>query len=76
MKTATVGEIQKNFAKVLNRINSGEEITVTKRGKPIATITAIGQKTGINWPDFRSESIELKGQPISEMIIKDREERL
>ncbi|MCP4757695.1 MAG: type II toxin-antitoxin system prevent-host-death family antitoxin, partial [Proteobacteria bacterium] len=71
MKTATVGEIQKNFAKVLKDINSGEEITVTKRGKAVAKITAIGQKMGIDWPDFNDEAIELKGQFVSDVIIKD-----
>ncbi|MCK5232400.1 MAG: type II toxin-antitoxin system prevent-host-death family antitoxin, partial [Desulfobulbaceae bacterium] len=38
MKTASVGEIQKNFAKVLSGINNGQEIIITKRGKPVARI--------------------------------------
>ncbi|MDQ1336524.1 MAG: Antitoxin [Thermodesulfobacteriota bacterium] len=36
MKTATVGDIQKSFAKVLKEIGAGEEITVLRRGKPVA----------------------------------------
>ncbi len=44
MKTATVGEIQKNFARVLRDIRAGEEITVTRRGKPVAKISALGPK--------------------------------
>ncbi len=44
MKTATVGEIQKNFARVLREIKAGEEIIVTNRGEPVARITAIGPK--------------------------------
>jgi antitoxin (DNA-binding transcriptional repressor) of toxin-antitoxin stability system len=39
MKTASVGEIQKNFAKVINDIKAGEEIMITKRGKIIAKIS-------------------------------------
>lgn len=42
MKTATVGEIQKNFSRILKEIKAGEEIAVTKRGKPVAKITALG----------------------------------
>jgi len=42
MKTATVGEIQKNFSRILNQIKAGEEIAVTRRGKPVAKISAIG----------------------------------
>jgi prevent-host-death family protein len=52
MKTATVGEIQKNFGRILKQIKAGEEIAVTRRGKPVAKITAIGPKEEIDWPDF------------------------
>ena len=44
MKTATVGEIQKNFSRILKEIKTGEEIAVTKRGIPVAKITALGPK--------------------------------
>jgi len=75
MKTASVGEIQKNFARVLKNISAGEEITITKRGKPVATITALGPKREIDWPDFYSESIEIKGKKMSDIVIKGREDR-
>ena len=75
METATVGEIQKNFAKVLNGINNGEEITITKRGKPVAKIVSLGPKREIEWPDFYSEAISLKGKPVSEIVIEGREDR-
>ena len=76
MKTATVGEIQKNFAKVLNSISNGEEITITKRGKPVAKVVALGPKDEIDWPDFQAEAIELKGKPLSDIIIESRDDRL
>jgi prevent-host-death family protein len=44
MKTATVGEIQKKFSRILKEIKAGEEVAVTKRGKPMAKITALGPK--------------------------------
>ena len=75
MKTATVGEIQKNFAKVLNDIKAGEEIIVTKRGEPVAKITAMGPKKNIDWPDFFAESIEIKGKPLSEIVDEERTDR-
>ena len=76
MKTATVGEIQKNFAKVLNSINSGEEITITKRGKPVARVISLGPKDEIDWPDFYAEAIELKGKSASDIVIEGRNERI
>ena len=75
MKTATVGEVQKNFSKILKDINLGEEITITSRGKPIAKLTALGPKKDIKWPDFLDEAIELKGKPASQLVIEDREDR-
>ena len=74
MKTASVGEIQKNFARVLNGINNGQEILITKRGKPVARIVALAPQPEIKWPDFYSEAIELKGKSLSEIVIEDREE--
>jgi prevent-host-death family protein len=75
MKTSTVGEIQKNFARVLKEIKAGEEIIVTKRGRPVAKITAMGPHRNINWPDFFEEAIELKGKPVSGVVIEAREDR-
>jgi prevent-host-death family protein len=75
MKSASVGEIQKNFARILRHIRTGEEITVTKRGKAIAKITAISKNKEIEWPDFYSEAVELKGKSIGKIITEEREER-
>ncbi len=76
MKTATVGEIQKNFAKVLRGIRAGEEVTVIRRGKPVAKIAALGPKNEIDWPDFYHEAIHLEGAPISQIVSESREERI
>jgi prevent-host-death family protein len=75
MKTATVGEIQKNFSRILKEIKAGEEIAVTKRGKPVAKISALGPKKEIDWPDFYTEAIELKGKPAGEILVEGREDR-
>ena len=75
MKTASVGEIQKNFSRILKEIKTGQEIAVTKRGKPVAKITALGPKKEIEWPDFYNEAIELKGKPAGEIVIEEREDR-
>lgn len=75
MKTATVGQIQKNFAQVLKNITNGEEITITKRGQPIARIISLGPKDIIQWPDFYNQAIELKGKPLSELVTEGRGDR-
>ncbi|MDD5723403.1 MAG: type II toxin-antitoxin system prevent-host-death family antitoxin [Syntrophales bacterium] len=75
MKTATVGEIQKNFSGVLRNIKAGEEITVTRRGNPVAKITALGPRSTIEWPDFSNEAVELKGKSLSDIVVEERQER-
>ena len=75
MRTATVGSIQKNFAEVLKQIHSGEEVIVTRRGEPVAKITALGPAANLEWPDFYSEAIEVEGAPLSEVIMEERSER-
>ena len=75
METASVGEIQKNFARVLSGITNGKEIIITKRGKPVARIVPLPPKSDIEWPDFYNEAIDLKGKPISEIVIEGREDR-
>ena len=41
----------------------------------MAKITALGPQKEIDWPDFYSEAIELKGKPASEVVIEGREDR-
>ncbi len=76
MQTVTVGEVQKNFGKILRHISAGEEIVIAKRGKPVARLTALGPKTDIDWPDFLGEAIEAGGKSASDTVMEGREERL
>jgi len=76
MKTASVGEVQKNFAKVMNGIKAGEEILITRRGKIVAKISAVGPQEKLQWPDFMKDAIRCKGVSASELIQSNREERL
>jgi len=76
MKTASIADIQRNFTKVLEEIGPGEEITVLKRGKPVAKIAAIVPKGEIDWPDFYNEAIQLEGASVSQLVLEGREDRI
>jgi prevent-host-death family protein len=39
MKTYTVSEARQHFAEILNSVEQGEDVAITKHGKPIARIT-------------------------------------
>ncbi len=75
MKHATVGDIQKNFSAVLKDLQSGEEILVVKRGKPVAKLTGLGPSEDIQWPDFVAEAVEPYGTSLSQTVIDEREDR-
>ncbi len=40
MKAATIRELQHGLTAVLERVARGEEITITRRGQPVALILA------------------------------------
>lgn len=68
-------EARSNLSTILDRVEKGEEIIITRRGKRIARISNI-----INNPTplqslkkFRSR-ISIKGKPLSQVVIDQREE--
>ncbi|MFH1984325.1 MAG: type II toxin-antitoxin system prevent-host-death family antitoxin [Pseudomonadota bacterium] len=75
MKTATVGDVQKNFSLILKSIHAGDEITITRHGKPVAKLTALGPKSDIDWPDFYAEAIAVNGTPVSDLVREGRADR-
>ncbi|MFO8072944.1 MAG: type II toxin-antitoxin system prevent-host-death family antitoxin [Polyangia bacterium] len=76
MTTATVGEIQKNFSEVLKKIRGGQEVVVTRRGKPVARIVGLGPGSEIDWPDFYEEALPLDGEPLGDVVREERDDRL
>ncbi|WP_373499021.1 type II toxin-antitoxin system Phd/YefM family antitoxin [Desulfococcus sp.] len=72
----TVRQVQRNFGQVLKNIQAGEKITITRRGEPVALLTAIEPTKEIDWPDFYGEAIETKGKPTSEIVSESREDRI
>jgi prevent-host-death family protein len=82
MKTASVREIQHHLSRILNWVEDGEEVTVTKNKKIVAKIVPAREKKPkkIERPDFaarRRRLLELgwKGKPVSEIIDEARGER-
>ncbi len=74
MPEINVKEARSNFALILDRVEKGEEIVITRRGKRVARM--------INFNDdpvplesleqFRN-SIHVKGKPLSQTVINQRE---
>lgn len=81
MKTTTIREMQHGLTAVLARVARGEEITITRRGQPVARIlAAVPAKKAKKpvWPDAMARLNErfpggpAKGKPASELVAEMR----
>lgn len=75
MERVNVREVRENLRAYLERAESGEEISILRRGKEVARLVPPKRKSE-RFPDltaFRA-SIKLKGESASESIIKARRE--
>jgi antitoxin (DNA-binding transcriptional repressor) of toxin-antitoxin stability system len=81
MKTTTVRDVQHNLKKILQWIEDGEVVTVTRHKRVVANIvpsTPASRK--VEWPDFAGRLAEIwgkgaHGKPASTIIIDERNER-
>ncbi|MBT4944952.1 MAG: type II toxin-antitoxin system prevent-host-death family antitoxin, partial [Candidatus Marinimicrobia bacterium] len=52
MKTVSVREAREKIGSLLDAVSAGENIVITRRGKPVAQLTAIEtEDTRIRFPD-------------------------
>lgn len=76
MLEVNVKELRDHLAHFLTQVEAGEEIKITRRGKVVATLTPPPKQAPRPLPDlteFRA-SIKLKGESMSETIIRERRE--
>lgn len=68
-------EARARLSDLLKKAEKGEEVLVSRRGKKIARLIPIEkvQKTLPSLKEFRA-SIQIKGQPLSKTVLKNREE--
>ena len=75
MLEINVKEVRSNLSAILDRVEKGEEIVITRRGKRVARISNIeNEHTPLkSLKKFRSK-IAIKGKSLSQTIIDQREE--
>jgi prevent-host-death family protein len=73
MVQVSVGEVRKNLRDLIERVEAGEEVVILRRGKEVARLVP-PKREPKRFPDlseFRA-SIKLKGEPVSETVIRER----
>ncbi len=65
MRTVTATEASRNFKKLLDEVEAGESISITRGGVTIAEVTPIHPHTGDKMADALAELIDPNDPPIS-----------
>ena len=74
MLEVNVKEARSKLSVLLDRVERGEEIIITRRGKKVALLVSAGrEKTLPSLEEFRA-SISSAGKPLSETVIGIRQE--
>lgn len=81
MKTATVRQLRHDFGSVLAMIEHGEEVTITRRNKPVARLTVPAPTIGkpLLHPDFAARLAArfpeggIQDRPLAERIREERD---
>lgn len=53
MKAATVADAKSHLSALLAGVEAGEDVVITRRGKPVARIVAEPGAGGFGWADLR-----------------------
>lgn len=71
-----VRDLRRRFSDYLTRVERGEQVVVLRRGKPIARIMPPESEPAKRLPSMAAlrESMEVKGTPLSQLVIRERRE--
>ncbi len=66
MKTATARTLRNDYAKLLRRVETGEEISISRHGKIVAKLVpASPKKTRVDWAASETFKILKRGKPLT-----------
>jgi prevent-host-death family protein len=88
MSTVGVRELKAHLSECLRRVQAGERLTVTDRGRAVATLAPVRDAPGVDWvhalvaagharwsggkPAGLARRIRARGKPASTMVLEDR----
>lgn len=88
MQSVGVRDLKNRLSHHLKRVRAGARLTVTERGKPIATLAPVDEKDDLAWlhqmvaegrahwsggkPTGSKNPPKNTGKPLSDMVIEDR----
>lgn len=64
MKTTTMRELKHHTAALVARVEAGEEIELTRRGRPVARLSPARARAKPRAPDFAGRLMEIYGEAV------------
>lgn len=79
MKPISVRELQRAVGTILDRVEKGESVAITRRGRPVARLVPIETTPDEPWPDLAARAEKVMGRrevepPPSAQLGTDRGE--
>ncbi|KAF0166960.1 MAG: prevent-host-death family protein [Rhodocyclaceae bacterium] len=73
MKAATVADAKSHLSALLNDVEAGEDVVITRRGKPVARLVPEPRSGGFDWSDLREwvSAPPTSGLTVAEMREQD-----
>ncbi len=80
MRTVPVRELQREIRAILDRVEKGESVEITRRGRPVARLVPARPAQPEPWPDLAARARRVLGRrritpPPSQQLSDDRGER-
>ena len=80
MKAVPVRELQREIRSILDRVEKGESLEITRRGRPVARLVPARPTRAEPWPDLAARARKVLGPrhvtpPPSQQLVTDRGER-
>lgn len=81
MRTAGIREARQNLSALIEQVKKGQVITITDRGKPVATLSAPGRVKRRGLPDLSAFRNSLgvsasAADRLAELILEERDDRV
>ena len=80
MKNVQVRELQREIKAILDRVERGESVEITRHGRPVARLIPAKPARPEPWPDLTARARSAMGRrritpPLSRQLLDDRGER-
>ena len=73
MKTATVAHAKSHLSALIDQVGTGDEVVITRRGKPVARLVAEKPSEGFGWAELARwvNTSPVAGMTVAQMREQD-----